>query len=105
MTTTAEFKTMLKLCTPVSILEEEIDDRKRGKMSRRSEFLSVILEAGLLLSDQEEKIIIVMTPVVPSGGQQATDPTPRAAVEMKQSRPQHTPWEATKRRSSPDNGR
>jgi hypothetical protein len=72
--TIAEFKTMLTLETPVSILEEI--DRLRGKMSR-SEFSSVILEAGLLLSDQEK--IIVITSVVPSG-RQVTNQSPQTAA-------------------------
>jgi hypothetical protein len=73
--TIAEFKTMLTLETPVSILEEI--DRLRGKMSR-SEFSSVILEAGLLLSYQE-KIIVITSVVVPSG-RQVTNKSPQTAA-------------------------
>jgi hypothetical protein len=75
----AEFKTTLKLCTLVSILEEEgeIDDRRRGKTSR-AEFSNVILGGGgLPLSDQQE-IKIMKTSVVPSG-LRATNQNPRAA--------------------------
>lgn len=68
--TTAEFKTMLTLYTPVSILEEEIDGR-RCKMSKR-EFSRRILEAGLLLRDHEK--IIVTTSVVSSGKQVSSQP-------------------------------
>ena len=75
--TTAEFKTMLTLYTPVSNLEEEID-RRRGKRSKR-ELSSRILEAGLLLSDQEK--IIVMTSVVPSGKQVSSQPRTAAVLD------------------------
>jgi hypothetical protein len=69
--TIAEFKTMLGLYAPVSILggEDEID-RRRGKTSR-SEFSSVIFESGLL-SDQEK--IVIMMSVVPSGNQVSSQP-------------------------------
>ena len=74
-TTVAEFKTILGLYKPVDI-EEEIDDRRRrGKMSS-SKFFSMILEDGLLLSDQ--KITIMTTFVVPSGKGLPTD-SPEAA--------------------------
>jgi hypothetical protein len=76
----SEFKTMLTLYTPVSNLEEEIDSR-RGKMSK-SELSSAILEAGLLLSDQE-KIIVMMSVVVPSG-EQVTNQSPPAAVAVEE---------------------
>src|SRR5918992_626342 len=72
----SEFKTMLTLDMPVSILEEEIDGR-RGKRSKR-EFFSRILEAGLLLRDNEN--IIVSTSVVPSGKQVSSQPRTTAAV-------------------------
>ena len=78
-TTAAEFKTMLRLFTPVSILEEEID-RRRGKMSS-SEFFSAILEGGQLLSDQE--ITIMTTSVVPSGKGLPTD-SPEAAPAVEE---------------------
>ena len=71
LTTAAEFKTMLTLYTPVRISSEEIDKR-RGKMSR-SEFSSVILEAGL--SDEEK---IIMASVALSGTKLPTR-NPRAA--------------------------
>jgi hypothetical protein len=73
----SEFKTMLTLYTPVSILEEEIDKR-RGKRSKR-DLSSRTLEAGLLLSDQEK--IIVMTSVVPSGKQVSSQPRTTAVEE------------------------
>ena len=73
----SEFKTMLTLYTPVSNLEEEID-RRRGKRSKR-ELSSRILEAGLLLSDQEK--IIVMTSVVPSGKQVSSQPRTAAVLD------------------------
>lgn len=77
MTTTTEFiTTKLALYTPVKILEEEIDDRRRDKRSK-SEFSSVILEAGLL--SYQEKIIMLMTSVVPSG-LKATNQTPRSVT-------------------------
>lgn len=79
-TTAAEFKTTLELYTPVSIKEEEIDDKRRGKMSS-SKFSSVILEGGLLLSDQE--ITIMTTSVVPSGKGLPTD-SPEAAPALKE---------------------
>ncbi len=79
-TTAAEFKTTLELYTPVSIEEEEIDDRRRGKMSS-SKFSSVILEGGLLLSDQE--ITIMTTSVVPSGKGLPTD-FPEAAPALEE---------------------
>jgi len=79
MTTTAGFKAMLRLFTPVSILEEEID-RRRGKISS-SEFFSVILEGGLLLSYQE--ITIMTTSVVPSGKGLPTD-SPEAAPAVEE---------------------
>ena len=68
MTTTAEFKTMLMLYTPVWISLEEIDDRLRGEMSR-SEFSRVILEAGL--SDKEK---IIMASVALSGNRLPANP-------------------------------
>jgi hypothetical protein len=74
-TTVAEFKTTLKLCTLVSILQE-IDDRRRGKTSS-GEFSNVILEGGLPLSDQQEIKIMKMS-VAPSG-LRATNQNPRAA--------------------------
>ena len=80
MTTTAEFKTMLTLYTPVSILEEEIDDRRRGK-TPMGEFSNVILEGGLLLSDQE--ITMMTTSVVPSGKGLPTD-SPEAAPAVEE---------------------
>jgi len=81
MTTTAEFKTMLTLYTPARILEEEIDDRRRrGEMSS-SKFFSMILEDGLLLSDQE--ITIMTTSVVPSGKGLPTD-SPEAAPAVEE---------------------
>jgi hypothetical protein len=77
-TTVAEFKTTLKLCTLVSILEEEIDDRRRGKTSR-GEFSNVILEEVLPLSDQQE---MKTASVVPSGKGLSTD-SPEAAPAVK----------------------
>jgi hypothetical protein len=76
----AEFKNILTLYTSVSNLEEEID-RRRGKMSR-SGLSSAILEAGLLLSDQE-KIIVMMSVVVPSG-EQVTNQSPPPAVAVEE---------------------
>lgn len=76
--TIAEFKTTLKLCTLVSILEEEgeIDDKGGGKASRR-EFSNVIFEAGLPLSGQQE-ITIMKKSLAPSGEGLPTD-SPEAA--------------------------
>jgi hypothetical protein len=80
-TTTAEFKTMLGLYTPVDILEQEIDDRRRGKF-QEVKFFCVILEGGLLLSDQEITTIMT-TSVVPSGKGLPTDsPEAAPAVEV-----------------------
>ena len=76
----AEFKTILTLDTTVSNLEEEID-RRRGKRSKR-EFSRRILEAGLLLRDQE-KIIVTTSVVVPSG-EQVTNQIPPAAVAVEE---------------------
>ena len=73
----AEFKTMLTLDKPASIIEEEIDGR-RCKMSKR-EFSNRTLEAGLLLSDQEK--ILVMTSVAPSGARSPAT-SPRAATAV-----------------------
>jgi hypothetical protein len=79
-TTVAEFKTTLKLCTLVSILEE-IDDRRRGKTSR-GEFSSVILEGGLPLSDQQEIKIMKTASVAPSERGLPTDsPEVAPAIE------------------------
>jgi hypothetical protein len=82
-TAIAEFKTMLRLFMPVSILEEEeIDDRRRGKTSKR-EFYNVTLERGRLpLSDQQE-ITIMKTSVAPSGKGLPTD-SPEAAPAVKE---------------------
>lgn len=80
-TTVAEFKTTLKLCTLVSILEEEIDDRRRGKTSK-GEFFNVILEGGLPLSDQQE-MKIMKTSVAPSGKGLPTD-SPEAAPAVEE---------------------
>ena|SRR5919106_2787686 len=82
-TTVAEFKTTLKLCTLVSILEEEeIDGRRKGKTSRR-EFSNVMLEeGGLPLSDQQEITIMTMS-VVPSGKGLPTD-SPEAAPAVEE---------------------
>jgi hypothetical protein len=80
-TTTAEFKTMLGLYTPVDILEQEIDDRRRGKF-QEVKFFCVILEGGLLLSDQEITTIMT-TSVVPSGKGLPTD-SPEAAPAAKE---------------------
>jgi|SRR5215203_3670688 len=80
-TTVAEFKTMLTLYTPARILEEEVvDRRRRGKMSS-SKFFTMILEDGLLLSDQE--ITIMTRSVVPSGKGLPTD-SPEAAPAVEE---------------------
>ena len=79
--TTTEFKTMLKLCTLDSILEEEIDDRRRGKTSR-GEFSIAILEGGLPLSYQQE-MKIMKTSVAPSGKGLPTD-SPEAAPAVEE---------------------
>jgi hypothetical protein len=76
LTISAEFKAMLRLYTPVRILEEELDGRRSGKVSR-SEHSTMTAEGGLLLSDQQE-ITIMTTSVVPSGKGLSTD-SPEAA--------------------------
>jgi hypothetical protein len=77
LSTVVEFKTMLTMYKPVSILEQV--DRRRGKMSS-SEFFSAMREEGLL----SEKVITIMTTsIVPSGKGLPTD-SPEAAPAAKE---------------------